>query len=525
MKLGFAALFCLCGASASAQDRPTVIYTPIVLTGQDAPGPMGGSFQSFPYHSVINDADQIVFLGSMANPWEPHGLFLAGDDGVEHVAHVRQAAPGFPSGVEIQSFDINYHRANNKGQVVFESTLSGPGIDETGVDHSNAFANWYWSEGELQLIAQFRTPAPGTDVDFRTFGRTTVNDLGHVAFAGDLIGEGVSPLNDSAIWYGPPDDVRLLAREGSPGPGGVTFGGMDGFDFPYLAANGQIAFTTGLAGGGKALFAGTADDLKLVAKSGDTVPGTDIKYNRIEGWGVPPRVNNKGDVVFVSTFSDGTRGILTGAPGDIELVARTDEPAPGLVDAKLDFFHDYGINDRGEIAFRAETRIGGATEVGSAIYAGKPDRIELIAADGQRAPGTEGDVFFWYFHDPVINRDGQVAFFATLTGPDARGEKDYGLFATGHGGDLRLIARYGDEFEVSPGDVRTVEALSHAGVHGTHIVTFNERSDLSMLVRFTDGSEGIFTARVLPEPSAIWLCLVALAAGSCARRARVHGSE
>jgi hypothetical protein len=520
LKLGLAAWLAASTASASAQDRPKVIYTPIVLTGQGVPGPLGGSFQSFPYHSVINDADQIVFLGSMDNPWDPQGLFLAGDEEVEHVAHRGQPAPSFPSGVEIQSFDINYHRANNKGQVVFESTLAGPGIDGTGDDDSNAFANWFWSDGELQLVAQYQTAAPGTDARFRTFGRTTVNDLGHVAFAGDLIGDGVSPGNDNSMWYGPPDDIRVLAREGSPGPGGVTFGGMEGLDFPYLAANGQMAFTTGLAGGGKALFAGTADDLELVAKRGDTVPGTDIEYNRIEGWGVPPRVNNNGEVIFASTFSDHTRGVLTGAPGKIELVARTEDPAPGLGDATFDFFHDYGINDRGEIAFRAETKIEGVDERGTAIYAGNPNRLELIAADGQQAPGTEGDVFFWYFHDPVINRDGQVAFFATLRGPGARGESDYGLFATGHAGDLRLIARYGDQFEVAPGDVRTIEALSHAGVHGTHIVTFNERSDLSMLVRFTDGSEGIFTARVLPEPAAAWLCLLAVVAGMPVRRAR-----
>jgi hypothetical protein len=524
LQLGLVTLMAASSASASAQDRPKVIYTPIVLTGQGAPGPLGGSFRSFPYHSVINDADQIVFLGSMGDPWEPQGLFLAGDDDVEHVAHRGQPAPGFPSGVEIQSFDINYHRANNKGQVVFESTLVGPGIDETGVDDSNAFANWFWSDGELQFVAQFQTPAPGTNARFRTFARTTVNDLGHVAFAGDLVGDGVSPGNDNAMWYGPPDDIRLLAREGSPGPGGVRFGGMEGLDFPYLAANGQMAFTTGLVGGGKALFAGTADDLQLVAKSGDTVPETDIQYNRIEGWGVPPRVNNKGDVVFVSTFSDGSRGILTGAPGKVELVARTGEPAPGLGDAKFDFFHDYGINDKEEIAFRAETKIEGVEELGSAIYTGKPNQLELIAADGQHAPGTEGDVFFWYFHDPVINRDGQVAFFATLRGPDARGESDYGLFATGHEGDLRLIARYGDQFEVAPGDMRTIDALSHAGVHGTHIVTFNEDSDLAMLVRFTDGSEGIFTARVLPEPTSLVLCLIALAVGARLRRTKASHS-
>jgi hypothetical protein len=71
--------------------------------------------------------------------------------------------------------------------------------------------------------------------------------------------------------------------------------------------------------------------------------------------------------------------------------------------------------------------------------------------------------------------------------------------------------------------LRTIEALSHAGVHGTHIVTFNEQSDLSMLVRFTDGSEGIFTARVLPEPTAASLCLIAMAGGIPLRRARRHG--
>jgi hypothetical protein len=130
-------------------------------------------------------------------------------------------------------------------------------------------------------------------------------------------------------------------------------------------------------------------------------------------------------------------------------------------------------------------------------------------------------VSFWYFHDPVINRDGQVAFFATLAGPDSRGNNDYGLFATGHAGDLRLIARFGDSFEVAPGDVREIAALSHDGVHGTHIVTFNENSDLSMLIRFTDGSEGIFTARVLPEPGAA--CLASIALAACARRRRPSG--
>ena len=47
---------------AMAQPRPKVIYEPIVLTGQPIPAPMSGTFNSFPYHSVINDANKIVWL-------------------------------------------------------------------------------------------------------------------------------------------------------------------------------------------------------------------------------------------------------------------------------------------------------------------------------------------------------------------------------------------------------------------------------------------------------------------------------
>jgi hypothetical protein len=501
-------------------DRPKVIYEPIVLSGQPAPAPAGGAFSEFPYHSVINDANQIAFRANTSGASSPDGLYLSDGDAIHHVAHVGQPAPGFATGVTIQSFDINQHRANDQGQVVFESTLVGPGMLGTGDDDSNAFANWFWSAGVLQPIAQYQAPAPGTTARFRTFGRTTIDDLGNVAFAGDLTGDGVTSQNDSAFWYGPPNDLRVLAREGAAAPGGVSFGELSGFDYPVLARNGRVAFTSDLAGGGRGLFAGTGDALQLVAKSGDAIPGAGVNYGDIRGHGTPPRPNNRGDVVFVSHLSDGGRALLAGAPDDIEIVARTGSPAPDLAGRNFDFFFDYGINDRGQVAFHAETR-DGAAETGFAIYRTNPaGAVELIAADGQPAPGAEDGVNFRYFHNPVINRDGQVAFFAALTGDGARGPNDYGLFATGHNGELRLVARYGDAFEVAPGDSRTIEALSHAGVHGSHIVTFNEDSALSMLIKFGDGSEGIFTATVLPEPSSLGLAILAMIAGA-RRRSRL----
>ncbi|HEV8608254.1 MAG TPA: choice-of-anchor tandem repeat NxxGxxAF-containing protein [Tepidisphaeraceae bacterium] len=490
-------------AQIAPDARPKVIYTPIVLTGQSAPG--GGAFSAFPYHSFIDDANQIVFLGATdGNTHTPNGIFLATPTGNQLVAKAGAPAPGLADGVQISGFDINYHRVNTAGQVTFEGYLAGPGIDSTGDDNTNAGSNWIWSNGQLQLIAQFQTPAPGTNALFRTFDRTTLNDLGQVAFRGVLTGPSVTAANDSASWMGAPGDLQILAREGNPAPGGLVYGDMQGFDYPVLSPKGKVAFLANVAGGNdpfnnRAFFAGTPGNLELVAHSGDAAPGTNSTFHDIHGGWNTPRINDNGQVIFVSTLNDGTRGIWSGKAGQLQLVARTEDPAPGLSGATYDFFFDLGLNARGDIAFRADVKP--TDDEAFAIYGGRPNHPDLIAASGQHAPGTEEGVLFGYLTDPVINKDGQVAFFGYLTGENSRGPNDYGIFATGHNGDLRLIARFGDDFEVAPGDIRTIQALSHAGVFGTHILTFNAESNLVFLAKFTDGSEGIFTATVLPEPA------------------------
>src|SRR5258706_1164552 len=127
-------------AELGPEARPKVIYTPIVLTGQSAPG--GGTFLSFPYHSVINDADQIVFLGGAGIGSSPNALYLASPGGISLVANAGQVAPGYAPGVTIGGLDVNYHQANNGGQVTFESTLYGPGMEPLGADNTNAYRNW-----------------------------------------------------------------------------------------------------------------------------------------------------------------------------------------------------------------------------------------------------------------------------------------------------------------------------------------------------------------------------------------------
>src|SRR3954453_23252198 len=84
-------------AELGPEARPKVIYTPIVLTGQSVGG--FGTFRSFPYHSFINDADDIVFFGSTVPSYPfPDGIFLISPNTPPRMmAKVNAQAPGFAS--------------------------------------------------------------------------------------------------------------------------------------------------------------------------------------------------------------------------------------------------------------------------------------------------------------------------------------------------------------------------------------------------------------------------------------------
>jgi hypothetical protein len=505
---------------AQDPDRPKVTYNPIALSGQPAPGFGGQSFSEFPYHSYTGESNHVVFLASVNAPYrhaQPNGIFLNHDAQTSLVAKAGQPAPGFAPDVIIQSFDINFHKANRFGQVVFESTLAGPGIDNTGDDNTNAFANWIYSDGQLTKIAQFREPAAGIPgAIYRTFSRTTINDQGNVAFAGDLVnGNGINPGNDGVFWYGNPSNLQVLAREGDPLPGrGASYFELTGFNYPVLSSNGYVAF--GARTGPfihDAFIVGTPGNLTTVAMTDDPAPGTSTTFRNSTTGFTHIDVNNFGVMSFGAVLNDGTYALYVGGrgqgsgqgQGDSQLrkIARTSEPAPGLPGRNYDFFFGGDLNDRGEVAFLADTQATDDTHF--AVFLAKPNNeTDLIAANGQPAPGAGPGVTFGnFFSYPVINRDGQVAFFASLVGPNSRGngEEDYGVFATGHDGDLRLVARFGDVFDIAPGDERMIASLSDHGLYGIHELNFSDEFTLSFKMRFTDGSEALVTARVLPEPT------------------------
>src|SRR5882672_5270666 len=183
-------------ADISAEARPKIKYTPIVLTGQRAPD--GGTYSFFLHHSFINDADQLVFLANFEFGSEPDAIYLASDGKISPVARKGQAAPGLAPGVTLGVLDMNHHEANSRGQVSFEAVLYGPGMANDGYDWSN----WLWSDGKLTNVAQDHAHAPGTPagVTYSGVNRSTINGLGQVAFYADLVGPSVNDNNNTAFF-------------------------------------------------------------------------------------------------------------------------------------------------------------------------------------------------------------------------------------------------------------------------------------------------------------------------------------
>lgn len=77
-----------------------------------------------------------------------------------------------------------------------------------------------------------------------------MNSAGSLAFQSEPDGTGVTSANDTALWTGLPGAIQLIAREGdtAPGTGGAAFGHISAS--PRIADDGAVVFTTPLTGAG-----------------------------------------------------------------------------------------------------------------------------------------------------------------------------------------------------------------------------------------------------------------------------------
>jgi hypothetical protein len=356
-----------------------------------APGFAGGLYATVASGQATNDTGQVAFVGSVsggdATVASDLGLFAGAAGNLKLVAREGVAAPTATGTTPVFSTFFD-KRINTSGQVGFAAGLSGAGVTAT-----NDRTIYVWTSGEggagtLALAAQTGSPAPGTplNVNFSQIDDIPdFNDLGEVAFRGQLIGDGVITSNNSGIWAGTPGDVQLVMRAGNPSPlAGITFRSPQ--PGPRINDDGDVAFFSSISGTGvttsndSALWATTSEGIQLVAREGMQAPGT--AAGTIFGLSdTLLAFNDLGQVAFTSPISGGgssaanNRGLWAGAPGELQLIAREGDvidldPGPGellkTISGNNGISFGFGMNnpfsndsasaafnDDGQIAWRA----------------------------------------------------------------------------------------------------------------------------------------------------------------------------
>ena len=282
------------------------------------------------------------------------------------------------------------------------------------------------------------------------FSAPFINDAGQLAFTV------VDSNTGRSVFAGPPGALKVIARSGSPAPGfpsGFQYQG----NFSYVVINntGRVAFwnevkesSTGHHSHG--VFSGPLSAPTLVAWSGGPAPGTPPEsnlslsgLNRID-------LNDAGDLAFqASLYRPGptpayTSAIFAGPPTALGIVARNGDQATGLpVGVPYARVSYLGSNDAGQVVFSSEL------DSGMVIFAGRPGSVAPVARTGSPAPGMPPGVSYGSILSYVLNNHGQVALSTWLVGNGVPEGADAALYV-GPIASPSPVARTGDPAPGTP---------------------------------------------------------------------------
>jgi hypothetical protein len=515
----------------------------VALTEHSAAGaPAGAVFQEFS-PPVMGSTGGVVFKARLASG--PGGVTSANDDGiwaadaagvVSPVAMEGGEAPGTGGGAFAA---LGGFAVSRVGGVALRATLrTGTG----GVDASNDVGVWGpGAGGGLELVAREGWQAPGTAAGtlFGGFGSSVVfgpavSASGGVAFFGVLqLGTGdADATNRTGLWApGEQGDLDLLLRQGDVPPGAAPGSLFIGADLPLrIDDQGGVAFHTLYHDG----EFGTLVDgiwgpdgvgsLQRVARRADQAPGAASVPTVFDKLSIPAlsgdgRVAFRADLIRVGDVTDGNdSGIWAhDVAGDLQLVAREGDPAPGLGGGVR--FSGVSIPriSRAGVAFEAALDDGVDDAIGSLWGADGVGGIRLLAAEGDAAPGFAG-VSFLGLGDFALNDRGDVAFEAILGGDGIDSSNDEAIVIATIDGRLRVLVREGESVEVSPGVFLPIVAVGALDVLSLDSPdALNDRREIAFGAGLAGGMRGVFAAS-LPEPAG--LALAGVAASVLAGRRR-----
>ncbi len=504
---------------------------PIVMKG-DASPVAGTTFNYFQNTTSIGPAGHVAFVGELAGAGvtvETRDVLCIGHaDSIAVMARKGDPAPGATADETFKKIMVDdLPVVNASGQALVFSELEGPRVSD-----ANEAALYFYDGSQTNLVARQGKSAAGAEpgVTYGDFWGLPIhlNDAGQVAFGNQLNGTS----RREVIYFGEPGALSIVARTNDPVPGLGAGATIAAIDFQSLALNraGQLAFG-GFAhtpGGSKSfILAGTPGTMVVAAQEGQSISGVTLGEFVGES---SPRLNAAGEIAFAAPLdgpgltNTNDSAIFAGMPGALAVIAREGDPAPdttpGTLFGESELLRNstsfepvdpdgLALSESGAVVFRTSLigpDVTGANE--SAIYSNVDGPLALVAREGDWAPGTPADTSFADFFDPsegqvsnpMINAGGRIVFGASLTGPGVvAGMNDRGIWATNSAGQLGLVLRTGELFDVDPApetqDLRVVQSFQllggGAGESG-RATGINNLGQIVVNISFNNGSSGVF---------------------------------
>ena len=428
-------------------------------------------FSNFSYETVVNSTGQVAFRAAIVvrgvDDEVPDYAIYAGSPGsLKLLARSARTVPELDTTTRI-GWDLRPLAYNASGQVAL---IAGLFSDTPDAPYQQGVL--VGAPGSLKFIAKTGQQAPGFPQglvyhgyasDGDDFAVQRLTDAGRVLFAADVIHPDSTDTPRRAFWTGTPGSVQRLVYDGQPAP---SIEPNRVIRYPTLSTNAsaQMVLVCGLSDSPandpseSALYVGTPDTLRLIARTGQQAPG------------MPPAVTYQ--AFFYNSIISPV------------------------------------INDTGIIAFSANLHIPGTPEgfIHEGLWLGPPDHLKLIAAFDQRPPGLP-DGFDFYGFEPQLNNLGQLIFRAWFQAPGP--QFGAGVWTLDPSGNPTLLFADGHLFDVGNGDFRTITRFQ--------LGQLNDLGQLPFWASFSDGSAGLFIATI-PEPAT--LSLLPLSALMLLRRLR-----